>query len=73
MRNVHMVYDNETWDYSLEELGLDENPTNNQILDALSNQAGIPRVKMTGMVVNPSETGDFTVSPRAIFGRSLTG
>lgn len=71
MRNVHMVYDNETWDYSLEELNLGIDPNNDQVLNALSEQAGIPRVKLNGFVVNKSDTGDITVSPRAIFGRYI--
>ena len=64
-----MVYNGETWDYEAADLGLNDNPTNNEVLDALANEAGIPRVKLQGMVVSPSpETGDITVSPRALFG-----
>ena len=72
--NVHMVYNNENWDYNHEDLGLNENPTDREVITALAEQAGIPVAKLQGFVVSPpNETGDRTVSPRAIFGRSLTG
>ena len=67
--NVHMVYNGETWDYEAADLGLGDNPTNEEVLNALANEAGIPRVKLQGMIVNSSpDTGDLTVSPRALFG-----
>lgn len=66
--NVHMVYNGENWDYGMEDLNLNEQSSDNDVLNALSEQAGIPRVKLNGFVVNRSDSGDVTVSPRAIFG-----
>lgn len=69
MSTVHVVYNGESSDYLMNDLDLGEESTDAQVLDALANTAGIPRVKLNGFVVNRNnETGDITVSPRAFFG-----
>lgn len=69
MATLHVVYNNESTDYDLNDLDLGPGSTDAQVLDALANVAGIPRVKLNGMVVTPNaETGDITVNPRALFG-----
>lgn len=69
MATVHMIYGNETWDYDQNDLDVGPESSDVEVLNALANQAGIPRVKLNGFVVNSNpDTGDITVSPRAIYG-----
>lgn len=69
MSTVHVVYNGESSDYDMNDLDVGTESTDVQVLDALANQAGIPRVKLNGFAVNRNnETGDITVSPRAVFG-----
>jgi hypothetical protein len=71
MATVHVIYNGESSDYPTDQLDIGPASTDVQVLDALANVAGIPRVKLNGFSVNTNEeTGDITVSPRAPFGNT---
>lgn len=69
MSTVHVVYNGENSDYDMNDLDVGDQSTDVQVLDALANVAGIPRVKLNGFNVRrDDDTGDITVFPRAMFG-----
>ena len=68
MATVHLTYGNESLEYNTDELDLGDEPTDVQVIDALSNQAGIPAVKLRALEVSRNDSGDITVYPRATFG-----
>lgn len=75
MSIVHIVYGGEGTDYPQGDLDVGPESTDAEVLDALANVAGIPRVKLNAFIVHPPnpETGDITVSPRALFGDEKIG
>lgn len=69
MATVHVVYNGENYDYPTDELDVGVQSTDEEIINALSRHADIPLGKLRGFVVNSNmETGDITLSPRALFG-----
>ncbi len=65
---LHLRYDGQSYDVSLEDLDIGDLSTDEQIKASVAQHMQVPVTKMDNYRVEKADNGDITLYPQAVFG-----